>query len=270
MEGKEIRLRRLFTSDQNAVIVAVDHGEFDGPLPGFIDLPEAIKAITPQVDGILLSPGMLSHCGHAFCYKGAPLPIMRLNWSTVYCFHWGYDEGFTVPAIRPAEAVARGAEIVLISLTLQTGDEALDAENVHGFCDLANEAKGLGLPVIGEIFPPSADELSAEELFEQVYTGCRIIAELGADAIKTFYTVNFDQVTAAVPIPIFGLGAEKTPREIDALQLARREIEGGARGVVFGRNVMQAQDPAKFIAALCEVVKEGRDPAEAAAEYGLD
>jgi class I fructose-bisphosphate aldolase len=83
MEGRDIRLNKLFTNDRNAVIVAVDHGEFDGPLPGFFDLPEAIKAITPQVDGILLSPGMLSHCGHAFCYKGAPLPIVRLNWSTV-------------------------------------------------------------------------------------------------------------------------------------------------------------------------------------------
>ncbi len=42
------------------------------------------------------------------------------------------------------------------------------------------------------------------------------------------------------------------------------------RVVVFGRNVMQAQDPAKFIAALCEVVKKGPNPGETAACYGLD
>ncbi len=270
MEGKEIRLRKLFSGDQNAVIVAVDHGEFDGPLPGFIDLPQAIKAVTPQVDGILLSPGMLPHCGHAFAYKGAPMPIVRLNWGTVYCFHWGYNEGVTVPAIGPAEAVAQGAEIVLISLTMHTGNEAWDAENVRVFCDLANETKSLGLPIIGEVFPTSTDKLSPQELFDEVYTGCRIISELGADAIKTFHTINFEKVTEAVPIPILGLGAEKTPREIDALELARREIDSGARGVIFGRNVMQARDPAKFIAALCEVVKEGADPGEAAARYGLD
>ncbi len=270
MSGKEIRLSKLFSKEQNAVVVAADHGEFNGPLPGFIDLPEAIKAITDQADGILLSPGMLPHCGHVFAHRGAPLPIVRLNWSTVYCFHWGYDEGVTVPALRPTEAVAEGAEIVLISLTLYTGSEARDGENVRVFCDLANEAKKLSLPIIGEVFPLSTDKLSAEELFEQVYTGCRIISELGADAIKTFYTVNFDEVTEAVPIPILGLGAEKTPHEIDALRLARREIDGGARGVVFGRNVMQARDPAKFLAGLCEVVKEGCDPDEAATRYNLD
>ena len=61
MTGKEIRFSRLF-SRGNAVIVAADHGEFDGPIPGLIDLPRVLsEAINPEVDGVLLSPGMLAH-----------------------------------------------------------------------------------------------------------------------------------------------------------------------------------------------------------------
>jgi len=269
MTGKEIRLGKLFSRGENAVVVAADHGEFDGPLPGMINLPEVLKVVPPQVDGVLLSPGMLPHCGHVFNYKGAPLPIVRLNWNSVYAFHWGYREAVGVPALSPAEAVAHGAQIVLVSLTLKTGSEANDARNVGLFCDLSEEAHSLGLPVIGELFPSQAEELSPEELQEQVYTGCRIIAELGADLIKTFHTPEFGRVTEAVPVPVLALGASRLPKESQALALARRAIDDGARGVVFGRNVLQAKDPARFVLALCDVVKREADPAETAAKYQL-
>ena len=218
----------------------------------------------------LLSPGMLPHCGHVFNYRGAPLPIVRLNWNSVYCFHWGYKEAIGVPALRPAEAVACGAEIVLIGLTLKTGSEATDARNIEVFCELTEEAHQLGLPVIGELFPSQAEELPLEELQEQVYAGCRIISELGADLIKTFHTPDFTRVVEAVPVPILTLGASKLPRESQALELARKAVDDGARGVVFGRNVLQAKDPAKFVLALCDVVKRGADPKDAAAKYELE
>lgn len=270
MTGKEVRLGKLFSGGENAVVVAADHGEFDGPLPGMIDLPEVLNSVPQQVDGVLLSPGMLSHCGHVFNYKGAPLPIVRLNWNSVYCFHWGYKEAIGASVLRPAEAVARGAEIVLIGLTLKTESEATDARNVEDFCKLTEEAHQLGLPVIGEFFPVQAEELPLDELQEQVYTGCRIISELGADLIKTFHTPQFARVTEAVPIPILTLGASKLPKESQALELARRAIDDGARGVVFGRNVLQAKDPARFVAALCDVVKREADPKETVAKYELE
>jgi len=269
MTGKDIRLSRLFTNDENAVVVAVDHGEFDGPLPGMIDLPAVVRKIDPSVDVILLAPGMLQHCGHAFAYKGAPMSMVRLNWSSHFCFHWDYDQGIGVPAMSPADAVAAGADIVLVCLTLQTGSEARDAANVEAFCKLLNEAKKLGLPVLGEYFPARPDRLSADELHDQVFKGCRIIAELGADLIKTFYTNKFSEVTGSCPIPILGLGAEKTPKQIQALELAERIVKGGGKGVVFGRNAIQVADPAAFQKALADVVKRGVAPAEAAARYGL-
>lgn len=100
---------------------------------------------------------------------------------------------------------------------------------------------------------------------------CRIICELGADAVKTFYTgERFAEVTEGVPIPVFALGTEKMEREIDALELAHKATSAGARGVVFGRNVIQARDPAQFLRGLKEVVKGYASPAAAAAKYGLE
>ncbi|MHB0938092.1 MAG: class I fructose-bisphosphate aldolase [Armatimonadota bacterium] len=269
MTGKDIRLGRLFSRGENAVVVAVDHGEFDGPLPGMIDLPEVVKKVDPGVSAVLLSPGMLPHCGHAFNTKGAPLAMVRVNWSTVYAFHWNYNDANTVPATSVADAVAAGADLVLISLTLKTGSEARDAANVEVFCKLLAEAKRLGVPVVGEFFPTHCTSISPEEMHEQVYRCCRVVAELGADLIKTFYTHRFHEVTASVPIPILGLGAEKTPTQRQALELAERIVQGGGRGVVFGRNAIQVQDPAAFQRALCDVVQRGKTAAKAVKEYGL-
>ena len=99
--------------------------------------------------------------------------------------------------------------------------------------------------------------------------GCRIIAELGADLIKTYCTIKFDEVTKACPAPILGLGAEKTPRQIQALELAERIIKGGGRGVVFGRNAIQVDDPAAFQRTLVDVVQGGKRPSDAAAAHAL-
>lgn len=269
MNGSQIKLERLFSNNENAVIVAIDHGMFDGPIPGMIDLRDTIQNINPVIDGLLLSPGMLSTCKNAFNYKGAPMPIVRINWSGVYCFHWNYNNAVTVVARTVEEAVAAGAEIVLISLTIATGNEERDARNVEVYCKLMNEAKRFGIPVIGEFFPIFSDKLSNEELHEQVYSSCRILSELGTDMIKTFYTHKFKEVTKSTPVPVFGLGAERKPTQIEALQLAADEIRDGARGVVFGRNAIQVKNPHGFQAALCEVVKKGLNPAEAVKKYNL-
>jgi len=270
MNGKNLRFEKLFSRGENAVIIAIDHGEFDGPIPGMIDLPETVRNISPCVDGILLSPGMLKRCQHAFNYKGAPIPIVRLNWNTVYCFHWKYKEAISSPVISVADAVALGAEIVLVSLTLQTGDEKTDAQNIEIYSKLANEADRLGIPVIGEAFPNKTDELSRNELHQEVYSLTRIISELGADMIKTFYTNRFKEVVKSCPVPILGLGAEKKPTQLEALQLAYEEIKDGARGVVFGRNAIQVKNPQNFQAALCDVVKNSAKPEAVVKKYKLE
>lgn len=269
MDGREIRLKRLLGHGRS-VVIAVDHGLFDGPIPGMENLPETVERISPQVDAVLMAPGMLRKCARVFTGYRRPIALVRLNWNTVYCFSWNYMKARSVDNSSVESALREGMDMALVSLTLQTGDEERDAENVALFARLTADCHRLGIPVMGEYFPVGHLEKSPEELHEDVYMGCRIIAELGADCIKTFNTHRFQDVVTTCAVPVFGLGAEKLPTPLDALLLAQRIVGAGAAGVVYGRNAIQVEDPLGFQAALCEVVRHGADPKRMAAEYGLE
>lgn len=77
MDSREIRMGRLMGAGR-AVIVAFDHGLFDGPIEGMIDLRETAKNINSCIDAVLLAPGMLRHCGEIFAKSKAPLAVVRL------------------------------------------------------------------------------------------------------------------------------------------------------------------------------------------------
>lgn len=267
MNGRDIRLKQLFGAEGKAVIVACDHGMFDGPHAGMEDVEKALLRLGDGADGILLAPGMLRHTQKYFGRRGSSMPIVRLNFNSVFCFQFGYRESVASHLFQPADAVAAGAQAILACLTLQTGSEATDARNAEIFAELCLAAHRLGLPVVGEYFPHSHLTKEPEAFQAEVAVGCRMLAELGADCIKTFYTQDFQRITGACPVPILGLGAEKTPRELDALRLAERQMRDGAGGVVFGRNVLQAADPDAFLAALSAIVKHGMSAEDAAAQH---
>ena len=74
--------------------------------------------------------------------------------------------------------------------------------------------------------------------------GSRVVVELGADLVKTFYTRDFPRShVGPVPSPSWVWEREKLPTQRDALTLAQREVADGAGGVVFGRNAIQVPDP---------------------------
>ncbi|OJX38162.1 MAG: hypothetical protein BGO78_09035 [Chloroflexi bacterium 44-23] len=267
--GEQIRLAKLFDGADNIVIVAVDHGLYFGPLPGMIDLPSVIGSIA-GADAILMGPGMPAHCQDVFYKRDAPRLIIRLNWGSNYAAQWKYKHSHSVMMTSVAEAVSEGADLVIGSLTLQNPDESEDAHNVEIFSECVSQKKALGIPMVGEVYPTGGDDTLPEDLQEAVYIGCRMAAELGADLVKTFYTgQKFGEITKATPVPVLALGAKKTPREIDALQLAYDAINAGARGIVFGRNVLQAKSPERFLDALMEVVKAKKTPQIVAAKFGL-
>jgi len=268
-DGREIRLGRLM-GDGRAVVIAMDHGMFDGPIPAMVDLPATAEKINPDVDAVLLAPGMLRHCGSVFARPKQPLVVVRLNWNTVYCSKLGYSEADGVSAYGPRGALREGMDVALVSLTLQTGDPRRDARNVQVFSELTDACHELGFPVIGEYFPADHANLTPAELHENVLIGSRVAAELGADAVKTFSTEDFPAVTAACPVPVLALGAEKLPTQREALRLAARAVEDGAGGVVFGRNALQVSVPFTFQAALCDVVKRGVKVEDVMKEYQLD
>ena len=269
MTGREIRLGKLFGDTGKAVVVACDHGMFDGLHKGMENIAEMLPRLGDGPDAVLLSPGMLAHSGGYFARRNAPLAIARLNFNTVFCEPWNYSGSVISNLYQPEDALANGADCVLVCLTMRGANEQIDARNAENFADLCIKAHRLGMPVVGEYFPEGHLTKDADEFHQEIVIGCRMLAEFGADCIKTFHTNNFKEVTSGCPVPILGLGAEKTPTDLAALILAEKEMRDGAGGVVFGRNAVQASNPPAFVAALQDVVKQGMSAAEAVKKHGL-
>jgi fructose-bisphosphate aldolase, class I len=269
LQGKDVRLGRLFADGGPAVVVAIDHGQTFGPMDGLLEYTAAAEKLK-EADGVLLAPQMVRFSGGLFQGKGSPVMITRLNWNSIHCEPWHYREARVAEVMPVEQAVAMGTEVVLASLVLQTGSEEHDAYNVSVFARCVEQTYRLGVPIIGEVFGVGGMREQPDEFHDYIMRVTHIACELGADAIKTFYTgPRFAEVTAGVPIPVFALGAEKFEHELDALELARKAISAGARGVVFGRNVVQAVSPTSFLRGLKDVVQGRSTPAEAAAHYGL-
>ncbi len=269
MVGQWIRLNRLFSQARRAVVVSLEEGEFIGPTAGLVDVPEIIGDLA-DADGIALSPGMLRHCGHAFDYRGAPLAVIRLDWSTAHCISPGYDDSASAEVISPCAAQALGADLALASLSLTQTDAAADRASIEMFSRFVRQKRDCGLPLLGEFLPPAAASLVAEQLFDQVHTGCRMMAELGADvAISIFTGERFAETVEACPVPVLAASQNVALRQLDALQFAYQAVKAGARGVLFARQVTGAANPTAFLKALNAVVKEETDPESAAAEFSV-
>ena len=143
-----------FFSTGPALVVAFDHGMMDGPIPGVDNVHEIPSRILPEIDGILMSTGLLNDIGPELAGKRpSPATIVRINWSTIYCFAWNYHSGHTVPIVSPKQALQAGAEMVLVSLCLQTGSQELDAKNIELFSTMCREAHDLGLTCYRRILP---------------------------------------------------------------------------------------------------------------------
>lgn len=269
MANREIKLGRLFSNNENAVIISMDHGYINGPTKGMINLPETIAKVVPEVDAILLSPGMLKNVGSAFSYKGAPMSIVRLNWSTMFYGAWKNEQVPFSQAFSVYDSVMFGADMILVCLVLNSGDEKLDTQNIELFGKIASEAYRLGVPVVGEYLCKNFETIPEEELQDSIYRGARIVAEMGADCVKVPYTCNFQEVVNACPIPLLGLGGSRLDEVSEAMKLARKIVDDGGRGVVFGRNVLQRENPVAIQQALISVVKGKMSVEEAIKAFKL-
>ncbi len=147
----------------------------------------------------------------------------------------------------------------------------MEAENLALFSEVVRQKEKLGIPLIGECYVVEHKDKTADEVHGKVKRVSRVMAELGADLIKTFYTGDrFSEVVENTPVPIFTIGAEKLNTDLAVLKKAYDSISQGARGIIFGRNIFMASDPVKLVKALNEVMNKGASPEEASEKYNLE
>ena len=270
MSGKEIRVKKFFRNKKNLVITALDHVMFYGYQIGLEDAKKALHNCI-DTDAIILSQYMLDHNPEIFSEVVSPIPIVRLNWSSSFYYPLDYREGNMTITTTVEDAVRAGAEYVICSLFLEEENaQSREAENITLFSRAVREKERLGIPLIGECYVVEHKDLTKEQLHDKVRRVTRIIAELGADFIKTFFTGDrFHEVVENTPVPLFTIGAEKLNTDIEVLKKADESVKQGARGIIFGRNIFMAKDPKKLIKAINLVINNGKDPEEAAQEFGL-
>ena len=270
MSGIQLKLAKLFRGKKNLVISALDHVVEYGDQPGIEQAAPAIKNCL-DTDALLLPRFMLKRNWQLLAGEKAPAPVVRINWSASFYYPLEYREGFTTIATTVEEAVEAGAEAVICSLFLEEdNDRKRETDNVRIFAEIVRQKERLGIPLIGEGYVVEHREKTPEEVHMKVKRVSRIMAEMGADLIKTFYTGDkFHEVVENTPVPVFTIGAEKLNTDLDVLKKANDSVTQGARGIIFGRNIFMADNPSLLIKALNAVINDGLLPEDAAAKFNL-
>ena len=270
MSGIQLRIEKMFKKRKNLIISALDHVMEYGDQPGIEDARNTIKNCL-AADALLIPRFMLKRNWDLFCsVKNPPVPIVRINWSSAFYYPLDYREGNTAIATTVEEAVEAGAEAVICSLFLEEGDELRETKNVSIFSEVVRQKEALGIPLIGEAYIIEHKDKSKNEIHLKVKRVSRIMAELGADLIKTFYTgEKFNEVIQNTPVPVFTIGADRLNSILDVIKKASYSIEQGARGIIFGRNIFMAKDPEKVISAIDEVINQKKKPEDVLIKYNI-
>ena len=126
-----------------------------------------------------------------------------------------------------------------------------EAQSLETLCRAVDAGERYGIPVLGV----TAVGKEMARTTEYFLLATRMLAELGASFVKTYYCDHFEKVVAACPVPVVIAGGKKLPED-EALTMAYRAICDGARGVDMGRNIFQSEHPAVMCQAVAKVVHE--------------
>jgi DhnA family fructose-bisphosphate aldolase class Ia len=252
-------------ADGHAVIVAMDHGLTGGAVNGLETPLRTLDAVLlGEPDGVLVSPGMARHAQDRITRAGVALWVTLDYYGTSTIA--GGDGTAEIHAVVSTPAVARDLGAAGVKAILVFGYEHPEAyaKNLHAVGALADQAHRIGLPLMVEavlwgrtISPGQRDDAAL------IAHACRIAAELGADLIKTTLpSRGLRSIVDALPIPILILGGPPDEEPGAFLRRAGEAIREGARGVVAGRVVWQANEPAAVVAALRTIVHQGSAPSK--------
>jgi putative autoinducer-2 (AI-2) aldolase len=252
--GMQNRLARIFRPETGrTVMLAFDHGYFQGPTTGLERVDLSIAPIAPYADALMVTRGVLrtsippgAQNGLVLRASGGPSILKELSNELIAM---DVEDGLRLGASAIAVQVYVGGEF--------------ETQTVRNMTTLVDAGLRYGLPVLG------VTAVGRELVRDARYLGLatRICAELGAQIVKTYYCdEGFEDVTAGCPVPIVMAGGKKVG-ELAALQMAANAVSQGAAGVDMGRNIFQSDSPAGMIQAVRRVVHDGWQPAEALELY---
>ncbi len=252
--GMSNRLARVFRPETGrTVMLAIDHGYFQGPTTGLERVDVSILPLVPLADALMCTRGILRsivppsmRTPVVMRASGGPSILKELS-----------DEQIAIDI----EDAAR-LNVAALAVQVFIGGEH-ETQSIHNMTRLVDMGLRYGIPVMG--VTAVGKQLTRDAKYLRL--ACRIIAELGAQFVKTYYCdEGFDTVTASCPVPIVMAGGKKLP-ELDALAMASRAVSEGAAGVDMGRNIFQSDNPAGMMRAVTAVVHEGALPEDALEIY---
>jgi putative autoinducer-2 (AI-2) aldolase len=249
--GMQHRLSRVFRADGRTVMLAVDHGYFQGPTSGLERVDLSIVPLLPQADALMCTRGIL----RSTIPPAAPRSVVMRASGGPSILRELSDEEI---AIDIEDAVRLDVDALAVQVFV--GGEH-ETRSIHNMTRLVDQGMRHGIPVMA-VTAVGRDMVRDARYFR---LATRICAELGAQLVKTYYVdEQFATVTSACPVPVVMAGGKKLP-ELDALTMASRAVAEGAAGVDMGRNIFQSTAPAAMLRAVQAVVHEDLPP-EAAYE----
>jgi putative autoinducer-2 (AI-2) aldolase len=247
--GMRNRLARIFPRAGRTVMLAFDHGYFQGPTSGLERIDLDIVPLARLADTLMCTRGALRSsippstlAPTILRASGGPSILGSLS-----------DERV---ALDIEDAVRLNASGVAVQVFIGSEHEAQTVNNMTRLVDLGER---YGVPVMG--VTAVGRELTRDARYLRL--ACRIIAELGAHVVKTYYCEDgFETVTASCPVPVVMAGGKKIPEEA-ALTMVHRAMCAGAAGVDMGRNIFQSEHPAAMLEAVRAIVHDDATPADA-------
>ena len=253
--GMKSRLARIFNPESgNTVMLAFDHGYIMGPTSGLERIDVAIPPLIPHVDVLMGTRGVFRTC---ISPAARVARCVRVTYDSTVLYDDMSNGGGI--ACDMANAIRTGADCVAVQTFIGAPGESRSLELLARTVDAAT---GYGIPTLGVV--AVGKDMERTEKFFLLAT--RVLAENGANIVKSYYCDGFERVAAACPVPIVIAGGKKLP-ELDALEMAYRAIRDGSHGVDMGRNIFQSDCPEGMAQAIGKVVHEGYTPAQAFEVY---
>ena len=249
--GMKNRLARTFNPQSGrTVMLAIDHGYFQGPTSGLERIDLSILPLLPSCDALFCTRGILRSIVPADSQK--PM-VLRASGGPSILRDELSDEQIAMDMEDAVRLNAAG-----VGIQVFVGGEH-ETRSIHNMTKLVDAGLRVGMPVMG-VTAVGKTMVRNAKYFR---LACRMIAELGAQYVKTYYVEeDFETVTSSCPVPIVMAGGKKLP-ELGALTMAYNAVQQGAAGVDMGRNIFQSDAPKAMIAAVGAVVHKSMKPKDA-------